>query len=1076
MKRNYHLKQRTKFIFGIGGVILSLLAVIVPISLNNLKISAQSTTTTGTVGTTASTEAVGDVVGSSKITKSSDGNLQFEVTIPKSDVTGIKEGSEDYFKPSLANSSDVTVRMANTPDLAGDYVATFSLTPEQAAKLTDVSKLRLQVDTISGETTKSTQNFALNVTGAEVKELMTSMKAGDEAKKIDVSKPAETETATSASADMFEKCKENFGDIKWIGSLVCSVSKWIGDLITKVLTSVFTVDTIIGIHKEKLINVLSWAYPLWKAMIRIADIVAIIGLIVIAFANILHINLNVYAVKKILPALIFALIFANLSWFIGSALYAFANALVDPIASTSVKTVIGEMSGTMGEALAINLLIVWFQPLIAIFIGVILIALFVVYLVLGILLTVQPVIVALFLAVAPAAIVCMPFSQTATVFQRWLKMTLNWIFMWTATVLIFWMLSFIIKTTGETSMGNILVVIKELLVASVSGETTLGEAISSSFVKLLPLLIAVAGMAFAIRMPFTLGKDALALIEAGKNGIGQMKKLGQSTAATAGTVYQAGKRSRDALGRTMEGSVKRNIQANYKKAKEAEPELTMKDFLERQNRRPMGWVEQGMNVLGGGYRNRARQSALVEDWEDQKAQAVSEAKAAAEHEWYVEHRDGDFETPLDSRDSNRLHQHVIAAAADKEREYDYDALLKSKFEDEARRSGRTVDQVKADAEASAAVREAALGGWAGTDRGYTPGDIKGKKPTLMRQIWQGAIETGENDSEAKKTGKRLLNNILKQLQLDRQLAKFEFGLDWPAKQAEFLKGLRQETFFGTRTFERLAGPDLASKQVITEYTAKYQGWQFQDLLDEVRKLGHNLSPEQIGEITRLSGRKAYPAAQRMGYTGSLDDLAKLYNAAREMQSAGRRRSAGFTLENMIREGRPGRDRNIESGGALTGSGTANRPMQVEVTPRSGKKLSERLGGEISRELADALDSLGDDIAAMPAPQLQTRIQQVMNSDMTVDAKINEILHASSQITPTRSDLSTPRQDATAAAKAYQLFVHERSGQPITLDQAQKDLARKAFPPLRSQAGQGQPPSPSLPTPPVNPPRNIPPVS
>lgn len=1074
MKRNYHLKQRTKFIFGIGGIILSLFAVIVPVSLNNLKISAQSTTATS-VGSTASTEAVGDVVGSSKITKSSDGSLQFEVTIPKSDVTGIKEGSEDYFKPSLANSSDVTVRMTNTPDLAGDYVATFSLTPEQATKLTDVSKLRLQVDTISGETTKSTQNFALNITGAEVKELMTGLKAGDEAKKVDVSKPEETETAASASADMFEKCKENFGDIKWIGSLLCSVSKWIGDQITKVLTKVFTVDTIIGIHKEKLINVLTWAYPLWKAMIRIADIVAIIGLIVIAFANILHINLNVYAVKKILPTLIFALIFANLSWFIGSAMYAFANALVDPVASTAVKTVIGEMSGTMGEALAINLLIVWVQPLIAIFMGVILIALFIVYLVLGILLTVQPVIVALLLAVAPAAIVCMPFSQTATVFQRWLKMILNWIFMWTATVLIFWMLSFIIKTTGETSMGNILVVIKELLVASVSGETTLGEAISSSFVKLLPLLIAVAGMAFAIRMPFTLGKDALALIEAGKNGIGQMRKLGQSTVATAGTVYQAGKRSRDALGRTMEGSVKRNIQANYKKAKEADPDLKMKDFLERQSRRPMGWVEQGMNVLGGGYRNRARQSALVEDWEDQKAQAVSQAKAAAEYKWFVA-SGRDFDAPLTSRDSEDLHRHVMAAAADKEREYDYNALLKSEFEKEARRRGETVDRVKADAAASAAVKEAADAAWAGTGIGYTPEDLKGKKPTLIRQIWQGAIETGENDSEAKKTGKRLLNNILKQLQLDRQLAKMEFGLDWPAKQAEFLKGLRQETFFGTRTFERLAGPDLASKQVITEYTAKYQGWQFQDLLDAVKQLGHNLSPEQIGEITRLSGRKAYPKALEMGYTGSLDDLAKLYNAAREMQSAGRRRSAGFTLENMIREGRPGRDRNIESGGALTGSGTANRPMQVEVTPRSGKKLSERLGGEISRELADALDSLGDDIAAMPAPQLQTRIQQITNSDMTIDAKINEILHASSQITPTRSDLSTPRQDATAAAKAYQLFVHERGGQPITLDQAQKDLARKAFPPLRPQAGQGQSPSPYRPTPPVNPPRNIPPVS
>ena len=54
----------------------------------------------------------------------------------------------------------------------------------------------------------------------------------------------------------------------------------------------------------------------WTSVRNIVNVIIIAALIFIAFANILRINLNNYAIKKFLPALIFGVIAANFSYFI----------------------------------------------------------------------------------------------------------------------------------------------------------------------------------------------------------------------------------------------------------------------------------------------------------------------------------------------------------------------------------------------------------------------------------------------------------------------------------------------------------------------------------------------------------------------------------------------------------------------------------------------------------------------------------------------------------------------------------------------------------------------------------------
>ena len=53
----------------------------------------------------------------------------------------------------------------------------------------------------------------------------------------------------------------------------------------------------------------------WQTFINIVDSLLIVVLIAIAFVEILHINIDTYGIKKILPSLILAIVGANLASF-----------------------------------------------------------------------------------------------------------------------------------------------------------------------------------------------------------------------------------------------------------------------------------------------------------------------------------------------------------------------------------------------------------------------------------------------------------------------------------------------------------------------------------------------------------------------------------------------------------------------------------------------------------------------------------------------------------------------------------------------------------------------------------------
>jgi len=55
-------------------------------------------------------------------------------------------------------------------------------------------------------------------------------------------------------------------------------------------------------------------HKVWKVSMGVVNVVVILALLAIAFANILHLNINTYAAKKALPGLVIGVIGANASW------------------------------------------------------------------------------------------------------------------------------------------------------------------------------------------------------------------------------------------------------------------------------------------------------------------------------------------------------------------------------------------------------------------------------------------------------------------------------------------------------------------------------------------------------------------------------------------------------------------------------------------------------------------------------------------------------------------------------------------------------------------------------------------
>ena len=179
----------------------------------------------------------------------------------------------------------------------------------------------------------------------------------------------------------------------------------------------------------------------WTQVRNIINVVIIAVLIFIAFANILRINLNNYAVKKFLPALVFGVILANFSYFICIVCVDLANVAMSLLmngASGAANDCVG--SGKVGVAGAFDFssakvdpnnmgrsfVYIIFEIIGAVFVYI-----------LSILFFVRNYIIYFLVSLSPLAFMATVLPETKSVFKQWMSMFMKWTFM--PIVSLFWL-------------------------------------------------------------------------------------------------------------------------------------------------------------------------------------------------------------------------------------------------------------------------------------------------------------------------------------------------------------------------------------------------------------------------------------------------------------------------------------------------------------------------------------------------------------------------------------------------------------------------------------------------------------
>lgn len=227
--------------------------------------------------------------------------------------------------------------------------------------------------------------------------------------------------------------------------------------------------------------------PAWIKMRNIAMTLLIMALIIIAFANVLQINLEQYGLNRMIPKIIISIIMAYISWIVFIFFFDMSTALQDlasqlladggkPMAYMSgahlSSASAGNIAGEVG-ALLLDLIL---------FVGVLICGA-----ILFFTLIIRIVMLAFLLAVAPLACIMniLPFS--AKLYKQWWSQFFKWMFMGPLAVIIL-ALGSVIATSATTVDPS----------SQASGVTTGGN-------MMIGLLIFGATMYFAATMPIKMG-------------------------------------------------------------------------------------------------------------------------------------------------------------------------------------------------------------------------------------------------------------------------------------------------------------------------------------------------------------------------------------------------------------------------------------------------------------------------------------------------------------------------------------------------------------------------------------------
>lgn len=222
---------------------------------------------------------------------------------------------------------------------------------------------------------------------------------------------------------------------------------------------------------------------IWKTVLNLCNIAVVVFLLFISFSTIFHINIDLYGVKKALPALLIGVVMANFSYFISRSGIEVAQSLTSSLIN-SVKDVSGCTSEVkkcfadnitqavfsdglttawnsntsnvqFGAATAggIGAAIGWFSffglswfaagglLVVGVFLFFILALIpSILFLILAFLLIIRTYVLLLLVVISPAAFLCVAWDPLKNYFKQWWSQYLKWVFMAPITIFLMWLI------------------------------------------------------------------------------------------------------------------------------------------------------------------------------------------------------------------------------------------------------------------------------------------------------------------------------------------------------------------------------------------------------------------------------------------------------------------------------------------------------------------------------------------------------------------------------------------------------------------------------------------------------------
>ncbi len=259
--------------------------------------------------------------------------------------------------------------------------------------------------------------------------------------------------------------------------------------------------TNINVSTGKLSN--EWFFRLYSFSRGLLNICLFLFLIYVAFRNILNLNIETYAIKKIIPKLIFAAFLGNLLLPIATIMSSILDALQSavpifhpPGSWDWISMVGGGLAVTSGGSTILGFLTMFLNfaigsllALVPVIMNIFLVG---ALLMLGLFHSLRPWIVLLAVAFGPVAVGLSALPETEGVFKKWWKILVFWIYYPLLLAVIYYLAKLIPSMAGAVGDGFL----------------------SSLIGNLIPMVLKIALFAFAVRAPFTWEKDVSGAIAA----------------------------------------------------------------------------------------------------------------------------------------------------------------------------------------------------------------------------------------------------------------------------------------------------------------------------------------------------------------------------------------------------------------------------------------------------------------------------------------------------------------------------------------------------------------------------------